>query len=216
MGRRTLLLIASILVAAVGTALIFLYVRGADKRAEKGAETVRVVFAVKAIPRGESISAAGASFKLVSVPRDTLPAAGAYYADKPGFDQLMAQPTNSAVVDIPANSMIRKSDFGGAGEASSIGVAPDKVAISMQLTDPNRAAGLLKPGTIVAVIITTDPATAKELGIRQIPRADPDAKYTISTAIMNDAKVISTAAPVSPARATEPVKRSTARSSRSR
>jgi pilus assembly protein CpaB len=33
MGRRTLLLIASILVAALGTALIWLYVQGADNRA---------------------------------------------------------------------------------------------------------------------------------------------------------------------------------------
>ena len=35
MGRRTLLLIASILIAAVGTALIGLYVRGADNRAQQ-------------------------------------------------------------------------------------------------------------------------------------------------------------------------------------
>lgn len=37
MGRRTLLLVASILVAALGVALIALYVRGADQRATKAA-----------------------------------------------------------------------------------------------------------------------------------------------------------------------------------
>ena len=36
MGRRTLLLIASILVAALGTALIWLYVQGADEPCAAG------------------------------------------------------------------------------------------------------------------------------------------------------------------------------------
>ena len=45
MGRRTLLLIASILVAALGTALIWLYVQGADSRAEATTTQVEVVVA---------------------------------------------------------------------------------------------------------------------------------------------------------------------------
>ena len=43
MGRRTLLLIASILVAALGTALIWLYVQGADTRAQAGEAQVTSV-----------------------------------------------------------------------------------------------------------------------------------------------------------------------------
>ena len=42
MGRRTLLLIASILVAALGTALIWLYVQGADTRAEASTTSVQI------------------------------------------------------------------------------------------------------------------------------------------------------------------------------
>ena len=34
MGRRTVLLIVAALIAALGTALVFLYVEGADNRAE--------------------------------------------------------------------------------------------------------------------------------------------------------------------------------------
>ncbi len=34
MGRRTILLIVAALIAALGSAMVFLYVRGADNRAE--------------------------------------------------------------------------------------------------------------------------------------------------------------------------------------
>jgi pilus assembly protein CpaB len=44
MGRRTLLLIASILVAALGTSLIWLYVQGADNRGQQGADLVPALF----------------------------------------------------------------------------------------------------------------------------------------------------------------------------
>jgi pilus assembly protein CpaB len=44
MGRRTLLLIASILLAALGTALIWLYVQGAETRALPSVALVRALF----------------------------------------------------------------------------------------------------------------------------------------------------------------------------
>ena len=52
MGRRTLLLITSILIAAVGTALVAIYVRGADERAEADADLVEVLVATKPVTAG--------------------------------------------------------------------------------------------------------------------------------------------------------------------
>src|SRR5689334_7278972 len=52
MGRRTLLLIASILVAALGTALIWLYVQGADTRAAAGTAQVQVLVAGNTVKAG--------------------------------------------------------------------------------------------------------------------------------------------------------------------
>src|SRR3954468_11029817 len=43
MGRRTLLLIASILVAALGTSLVWLYVQGAESRAQQGQGLVPIL-----------------------------------------------------------------------------------------------------------------------------------------------------------------------------
>ena len=53
MGRRTLLLIASILVAALGTALIWLYVQGADTRAVSGETEVPVYVATRNVSMGQ-------------------------------------------------------------------------------------------------------------------------------------------------------------------
>ena len=54
MGRRTLLLIAALVVAALGTTGIFLYVNGVDERAEAGYDLVEVLVATSAIAAGDS------------------------------------------------------------------------------------------------------------------------------------------------------------------
>ena len=54
MGRRTLLLISSILIAALGTGLVAIYVRTAEDRAQAGTTQIRVFYAKKDIPAGLS------------------------------------------------------------------------------------------------------------------------------------------------------------------
>src|SRR4051812_11096902 len=68
MGRRTLLLIASILVAAVGTALMGLYVRGADSRAQQTEGMVDALVATTTIAAGPSLETAVESMHLAAVP----------------------------------------------------------------------------------------------------------------------------------------------------
>lgn len=189
MGRRTLLLIASILVAAVGTALIFLYVRGADQRANEATELVNVVVAKKDIPQGTTVTDAveNGAFELKGVPRGILPPGR--FEGTAGLSELQQNGQNAALIDITTNTIVARSAFGGAGEATSTGVAKGKVVVSAQMTDPNRVAGLLKPGTIIAVIVTTDPASQAEAGYSLANR--PEVKISISGALMNDAKVVS-------------------------
>ena len=54
MGRRTVLLIVAALIAALGAGMVFLYVRGADSRAEAGQSPVQVLKAVAQIDPGET------------------------------------------------------------------------------------------------------------------------------------------------------------------
>lgn len=74
MDRRRILLIVAVIVALLGTALVFLYVRGADARAEDRFATIEVLSAVAPIEAGESIDDAAASGKLAlrPVPNDSL------------------------------------------------------------------------------------------------------------------------------------------------
>ncbi|MBA3781386.1 MAG: hypothetical protein H0X12_05960, partial [Nocardioides sp.] len=64
MDRRKLLLVVATLVAALGTALVFLYVQGAESRAVAKFDNVEVLRAVAVIEPGETIDAAAASGKL--------------------------------------------------------------------------------------------------------------------------------------------------------
>src|SRR4051812_24271062 len=52
MGRRTILLIAAIIVAAVGTTAIFVYVNGINNRAIADQQPVKVLVAKTTIPSG--------------------------------------------------------------------------------------------------------------------------------------------------------------------
>src|SRR5664279_739645 len=55
MGRRTVLLIVAALIAALGTSLVFMYVRGVDARASEQYDAVEVLKAVEQIDPGETL-----------------------------------------------------------------------------------------------------------------------------------------------------------------
>jgi len=156
MNRRTILLLAAALVAALGTALVFLYVKGADTRAEERFDTVEVLRAVAPIEKGESIDDAASSGKLALEPvsqDDVLPQAQTSTEELKGL---------VATTTIYPGEQIISDKFGAAAEAlaakSALDVPKDDIAISVNLTDPGRVAGFLNPGSEVAVIfIGTDP-----------------------------------------------------------
>jgi pilus assembly protein CpaB len=64
MDRRRVLLVVAADIAALGTLLVFLYVRGADTRAEEKYHAVKVLKAVKQINAGETVEAAQAAGKI--------------------------------------------------------------------------------------------------------------------------------------------------------
>src|SRR5688572_5784271 len=74
MARRSALLIAAVIIAAVGTAMIVLYVKGIDDRAAKGQELVEVLTATAVIEAGETVSAAqdAGKFDTKEVRRDDM------------------------------------------------------------------------------------------------------------------------------------------------
>ncbi len=155
MNRRTILLLAAALVAALGTALVFLYVKGADNRAEERFDTVEVLRAVGTIEQGESIDDAAQSGKLALQPvaRDSVLSSA--QTDTEELKGLVATTT------IYPGEQIVSDKFGQAPEAlaakSALDVPESDIAISVNLTDPGRVAGFLNPGSEVTVIFVGKP-----------------------------------------------------------
>lgn len=151
MDRRRLLLVAAAVVAALGAVLVFLYVRGAETRAEQEFDTVDVLVATQQIEAGENVADAYAQAKIAveAVPQgQVLPGAG---TDGNVYEGQVALTTV-----YPGEQLIPEK-FGGATEveaASSLAIPEGKLAISINLTDPARVAGFVNPGSEVAIFFT--------------------------------------------------------------
>ena len=118
MGRRTVLLIVAALIAALGTGMVFLYVRGADNRAEANQQPVQVLKAVAQINPGETMAAAQSAGKIQvgTVPRAQV-LSGAVNSVS-GLENKVALST------IYPNEQIITAKFGSSGEQSNLTI-PD-------------------------------------------------------------------------------------------
>ncbi len=148
MGRRTILLIIALVVAALGTALVFLYVQSADSRALDGQEQVQVLFATQQIPVGQNAETASAngSLELRTVAKNSA-AEGALSDIDPIAGQV-------ALTTIFPGQQIVTAAFGDIAGVSAIPIPDDKMALSLQLGDPERVAGFLSAGSEVAIFAT--------------------------------------------------------------
>ena len=150
MDRRRLLLILAIFVAVIGTALVFLYVKGADSRAQAKFDNVTVLKATSDISAGASYDSALASgqIALAQVPKNQVESG--------------AQTTTTALkgkiasVPIFTGQQIITNQFGNtvAAATSALPIPKGMIAISVNLTDPDRVAGNIQNGSEVAIFVT--------------------------------------------------------------
>ena len=153
MGRRTLLLIASILVAALGTALIWLYVQGAEYRAQVGEAQVKVLVAGQTVQAGTPASQI--PLRYGNFPRSFLQAFGS---------QLITDTSKMqgyAMTRIVAGLPLLSDQFGAAPPAPTPAVLfdPTKLAMQVSLPDPQRLAGILQPGDLIRIFVATQGGT---------------------------------------------------------
>jgi pilus assembly protein CpaB len=158
MDRRRILLVAAVLVAAMGVALVFVYVKGADTRAEQRFETVQVLRATSLIETGESLEDAQAAGKLAlqAVANDQL---------LDGYQENTESLAGTvALAPIYPGEQIIAAKFGATAVAQSSLQIPDgKLAVSVNLTDPARVAGFVNPGSEVSIFLSsTDPSSGKQ------------------------------------------------------
>jgi pilus assembly protein CpaB len=147
MDRRKALLVVAAVIAALGTLLVFLYVRGADARADERYSAVQVLRVTKLISPGETVEAAQAAGKIETSSvssKDLLPDA------LTGTEPVAGKVATTAIY--PGEQLI-SSKFGATGTATGLTIPKGKIAISVNLTDPARVAGFVNPGDKVAVFM---------------------------------------------------------------
>ena len=152
MGRRSLLLIAALLVAALGTTGVFLYVQGVDARARHGLALDKVLIANKTIPQG-----------LTAQQIDT-----GNYLDERDFlhDTVKDLPVRTDIADladqvsvapIARGELILTTQFAAPGAGALLPVPDGMLAVSVALDVPGTVAGFVRGGAKVAVLLTTIP-----------------------------------------------------------
>jgi pilus assembly protein CpaB len=163
MGRRTVLLIVAALIAALGTSMVFLYVRGVDARASERFDAVEVLTAVEPIAPGETLADAQAAGKIEmsTIARASL-LTGATTSVADMGDKV-------ALTTVYPGEQIITSKFGSPGEQDVLTIPDGQMAISVNLTDPARVAGFVTPGAEVAVFVSAEPEETNGSETKPLP-----------------------------------------------
>jgi pilus assembly protein CpaB len=148
MGRRSILLISALAVAALGTALVFVYANQARTAGLAAAEPVQVLVASDTIAAGTS----GSSLvEAGSVELQTLPSAAV-----PANALSDLQPVSglfTASVIYPGQVLLAPM-FTSPDAVTALSLPEGTMGVSVSLEDPNRVAGFVTPGSEVAVFAT--------------------------------------------------------------
>jgi pilus assembly protein CpaB len=150
MGRRTVLLVVALVVAALGTTMVFLYVNGVNDRALADQEPVQVLVATAPIAAGTTAAEAQGAGALQKRTMSRASVADGALSDiTPVADKV-------ALAPIFVGEQILENKFGEPGSTSSLPIPAGKLAVSVQLADPARVAGFVAPGSEVAVFLTIE------------------------------------------------------------
>jgi len=161
MARRSILLTVAFAIAALGTAMIIMYVQGIDARAADGQTRVEVLTATDVISAGESVAdaqAAGKFEKTEVVRADMVDGA---LSSTASIDNQVALGT------IYPGQQIMGQQFGKPGSEDTLTIPDNLLAVSVELTDPERVAGFVNPGSQVAIFASADPEIYKPDGTTQ-------------------------------------------------
>ena len=151
-SRRTLILIAAIVIGALAAYAVVTYVGGIEDRANENAERVPVVRVREDIPRG-TLGADAIEFDLVEtseIAQEFFPATA---ISPDALDTIIAK---AAVADLAAGQVLVEGMFVDPIDSQITAarrIADDNVAITISVDDIHGVAGLIVPGDFVNVMI---------------------------------------------------------------
>ena len=153
--RRTLILVAAVVIGAIASLLVYNYVNGVEDEANKNAEQVPVYLVEKKISRGMQGLEAQGLIKKSTVPRKIMPAnAITDPADITGQVAISDLVPNQVVVsDMFADASDPRAQQSFAERLNRI-QNEDQVAISISVDQVRGVAGLIQPGDFVNVMLT--------------------------------------------------------------
>lgn len=165
--QRVLALLASLLVVALGTFLVFRYVKAADSRAVANQETVVVYTAVATVPAGTTLREANTAgmiqkerFVAKGVPAQAIKSIDAENG------------VLVALSDINPGEILTLPRFGDTPTGTkAIQVPPGKVAVSVSLSDPGRVGSFVTPGSYLVVYDTKRSKANKRATSVLLPKA---------------------------------------------
>lgn len=148
MGRRSALLITGLVVAALGTLLVFLYTNNVQNTVSAEGESVDVYVAAAPIAVGTPGADIAGSLELKTVSQGTVPS-GAVTDPAVLADQF-------AIVPIAAGQVVLQGMFGSPAQVASLPIPEGQMGVAVQLDDAQRVAGFVIPGSEVAVFSTLE------------------------------------------------------------
>jgi len=148
MNRRTLLLVAALVVALSGTSAIFAYVSRLDSRATANERVVTVAVASGLVPAG---TVGNDAIEADLLQLEEFPARHVPQGALTGLDTIRNE---VAANDIQPGEVVVAQDFVSRQVAGSMEIPDDDVAITVKVTDFQRVADFVKPGLEVAVFHT--------------------------------------------------------------
>jgi pilus assembly protein CpaB len=154
MGRRTVLLVAAVLIAAVGAGLVLIYVHDVNQKVKAREAPEQILVAKKIIPAGTTGAAASADgdLEFLKVAREAV-AAGALATIDPVANLVTLAP-------IYPGEQILSVKFGKQGASSALTIpTAGTVALSISLSGPAGVNGFIAPGSQVAVFLTASGST---------------------------------------------------------
>ena len=157
MRARKSALLLSLVVALVGTLLVASYAKHSDANAATAEVKVPVLVAKARIPAGTETKAVAAGLtQLLAMPKSTVPA--------DALTDLTAVPDLVAVSDVFPGQVLVRAGFGPAPNSGGLTIPKGKLAVSVQLGDPQRVAGFVLPGSEVAILDTRPVAGSAAAG----------------------------------------------------
>lgn len=149
MNRRLLSIIAALVLAGAGTLAVLAYARAADDRAAERNRPVSVLVAARAIPAGTPVARLrdGGYLRLRNYPAGAVP------------DDALSRLTEAhlgLVVNtaVGEGALITRSLMEEKEASQAFAVPEGRIALTVEMGEPQRVAGYAKPGSKVVIFIS--------------------------------------------------------------